>query len=60
MNKQSLISIILLGMVFLGLSIYDNHPETISDNIFGILGIVVLGFIPFYYFQLNKSESGRK
>ena len=47
-------------MVFLGLSIYDNHPETISDNIFGILGIVVLGFIPFYYFQLNKSESGRK
>ncbi len=56
MNKQHIISIIFLGLVLLGLGLYDNHPETISDDVFKILGVAVLGFIPYYYFQLNKQE----
>ncbi len=47
-NTKQLLVIGLLGIVFLGLGILDNHSETISDDVFRILGMVTLVFIPYY------------
>ena len=58
MNKV-IIFIFILGIILIGLGLFDNHPETISDDVFIILGILILGFIP-YYFSRIKSHRRKK
>lgn len=57
MNKSFLISLFILGTVLLGVGIYDNHPQTITDDIFRISGLVIYGFFPYYVIKRKEVKS---